>query len=277
MIVEFAIPKRTENEMFVIPNRAEGAVRNLLLFARAPTFAKLEGAPFLARSLREKWALFPGHSPQYREFTGRDVSLGSIGLTMGTAGNSVLLGRLLVLLLAFVQCGIVLTLFPYAYAFRPRSWQMIVTLVCVFVLVVLTFEAQLAGYQWIESGRRPHWSTPLQDAHDPVVTTTIGIEGLLSLILIPSFISARKARQLKPAPPEASPLSKDNEKRSQARTYSEFVSLAICVLFAALGTADIFGHHIFFRTPRVLVVDSTICCFFGVAYFGWLIFNSPRR
>jgi len=184
-------------------------------------------------------------------------------------------GRLLVLLLAFVQCGIVLVLFPYAYAFRLRSWQMMATLFCVFVLVVLTFMAQLESYQWIESGQRPHWAAPLRGAHDTVVTTIIAIEGLLSLVLIPSFISGRKTRQRRAAVPEASQISRDNEKRLEARTYVQYISLAAtCVLFAALGTADILGHHIFLRTPRVLVIDSTLCCFLGAVYFGWLVFKA---
>lgn len=206
--------------------------------------------------------------------TSDTYGLATWGAILGSPGNSVLFGRLLVLLLAFVQCGIVLVLYPYAYAFRPRSWQMIATLVCVLVLVWFTFEAQLDGYRWIESGRRPDWSAPLRDAHDTVVTTIMAIEGLLSLIVIPSFISGRKARQRTAAAPEASQISKDDEKKIEARTYSTYILLATCVWCAALGTADILGHHILSHTPRVVIIDSTICCFFGAAYFGWLIFKS---
>jgi hypothetical protein len=35
MLVKIVIPNRVENEMFVIRNRAEGRVRNLLLLAAA--------------------------------------------------------------------------------------------------------------------------------------------------------------------------------------------------------------------------------------------------
>jgi heme/copper-type cytochrome/quinol oxidase subunit 4 len=206
--------------------------------------------------------------------TGNANGLAALSLILGSAGDPVLFGRAVVFLLAVVQCGAVLVLFPYAYTFRDRSWQMIATLVSVFVFVALTFVVQLESYQWIESGHRPDWSASLRDTHDTIVTTIIAIEGLLSLIVIPSFISGRLARQRTAAAPKASQISEDDKKRSETRPYSAYILLAICVSCAALGTTDILGYHIFFRTPRILVIDSTLCCFLGAVYFGWVVFKA---
>jgi hypothetical protein len=104
---------------------------------------------------------------------------------MGWFSNPVLVGRLAVIPLAFVEWCAVLVLLSCVDIYPKRSWQRVTVCVAFIVAVISIVAAQIHGYQWITSRRHA--------TDDDVVGVVIIAENFFSFFLM-VFISKRKAK-----------------------------------------------------------------------------------
>jgi hypothetical protein len=100
------------------------------------------------------------------------------------AASHTLFGRLLIVLLGLVQCGIVLACLFGLNSFRQRSWQRTVIVLASVAALIVNLQLQLQGYVWITRRARVF--------DDQVAAIALDIEALVCAFLV--FFYAYKQR-----------------------------------------------------------------------------------